>query len=115
MQNEDQTRQGCTCIAMLFWIGTWTLLIPVQGSLLKAFPKAVSLWGFGYLMVPPYTKLGSRTDLFIAEYSFYIGLVVMLIASGIVIFASGKSRRVTRFVVIVDALILAIWLIVSWL
>jgi len=64
-------------------------------------------------MVPPYTKLGSRADLFIADHSFYIGLIIFLIASGIVILAGGKSRRITRIVVVVDVLILAIWFVVS--
>ena len=62
-------------LAILLWIGTWLLMIPIPHSL-AFFPEQVgSLWGLGYLMVSPYTKLGSRADLFIVYHSFYIGLI----------------------------------------
>jgi hypothetical protein len=114
MDNQQQRDNSALVFAILLWIGTWALMIPIPNSLAFFPDQVLSLWGVGYLIVPPYTKLGSQVDRFIAYHSFYIGLLIMLMASGIVVLASGKSRRVTRLVVIVDALILAIWVIVSW-
>ena len=112
---DGKQKHGCGLIvAILLWVGTWMLMIPVPHGLV-GFPKqASSLWGLGYLMAQPITRFRDPVDGFIAYHSFYIGLLLMLAASGIVVFASGKSRRVTWLVVIIDALILAIWVIVSW-
>ena len=112
---DTEQKHGCRLmVAVLIWIVTWALMIPIPHGL-AGFPKqASSLWGLGYLMAQPISRFRDPVDGFIAYHSFYIGLLSMLVASGIVVFVSGKSRRVMWFVTVVDALILAIWVIVSW-
>ncbi len=113
--NRNKQELGCgQIVAVLLWIGTWVLMIPIPRSL-GLFPEQlVSAWGIVYLTAQPVTRLANPADNFIADHSFYIGLLVMLLASGIVILAGNGNRRVTQVVAVIDAVILAIWLLVSW-
>jgi hypothetical protein len=114
MKNEKQKLGGEFIFAILLWLGTWMLMIPLPHGLTDFPTHASSLWGLGYLMSQPITRFGNPDDAFIAYHSFYIGLACLLIASAIVILVGNKSRRIAKIVAGVDALILAIWVLVSW-
>ncbi len=112
--NRQRQSRGLLILALLMWIGSWLLMVPIPHSL-AGFPwQAVNWWGFFYIITPPYKKFGSPIDGWIADNSMYIGFVILLVTSFVVVRVAGAARWAKSLVVLTDAVITAITLLLAW-
>ncbi len=101
-------RVAAGCVLFL-WLGTFLLVIPAEFHL----PQAMTFVGFSLVMFAPMSWLTRSELYFVAEYSYWIGLIVMLAVSVLLILMRGRSRHTVRLVGLVDLVVIAISLVVG--
>lgn len=112
--NPQRPSRAPLVLALLTWIGSWLLMFPIPHSL-RGFPsQAVSWWGFFYVITPPYKKFGSPIDGWILDNSLYIGFLILLVTSFVVVRVAGGARWAKSLVVLGDVVITAITLLIAW-
>jgi hypothetical protein len=100
-QMKQRTAAGCI---FLLWLGTFLLVIPAQFHL----PQAITFVGFSLVMFAPMSWL-TRSELYlVADYSYWIGLMVMLAVSVLLMLISGQSRHSVWLVGLVDLAVIAV-------
>jgi hypothetical protein len=112
--NRQRQSRGLLILALLMWIGSWFLVFPIPHSLTGFPSQAVNWWGFFYIITPPYEKFGSPTDGWIVNNSLYIGFVILLVTSFVVVRVAGGARWAKFLVALTDAVITAITLLIAW-
>jgi hypothetical protein len=96
-------------VAVLTWLGTFVLLIPYGIRL----PDAVSIIGVLCIMYFP-IPLSKRPEVsFMFAHSYWIGVMIMLAASGIVILAARRSKRAAYLVTSVDLVVVVVTLLIG--
>jgi hypothetical protein len=96
-------------VAVLLWLGSFACVIPAR----LIPPKGITLPG--YLLVVysfPSFQASNPVLYMMAEYSYWIGLVILGVTSGIVILVAGRSTYVKK-VVLVDLVVVGISLLTS--
>jgi len=89
-------------IAIIIWLGTFLLLIPCTG-----LSCTFALWSIHSVQLPFRIPGGELTLIL----SYYISLIAMIIASGVVIMASPDHRQALKRVIMIDLIALAISLL----
>jgi hypothetical protein len=88
-------------LALVLWLSTFLLIIPARVH----FPTAASVAGAVLVMSAPMAWLGRPELNFVAEYSLWIGMMIMLLASGLFVWQSGGTPRMLRIVAIADFMV----------
>lgn len=96
-------------IAVFAWLGSFALVIPAE----VRPPKGMTLAGFSLVMYAPMSWLSKPELYMIVNYSYWIGLMMLLVTSVLVILALGRNRRVTMLVAIVDLTVIALSILTS--
>lgn len=100
-------------LTVFLWLGTFICVVPAR--LLP--PKGITLPGFLIIIYSfPSSRESDPAIYMVSEYSYWIGLMMLLITSVLVIVATGKSKRVMKIVVLVDlgVVILSILTSIFW-
>lgn len=93
-------RKTSLVLTVIVWLGSFVLVIPAT----LPPPNIISFAGFillvGAFSSPPLNRWGE----YFLFSSYWIGLFILLVTSGLVIFASGERKRTTYRVLAVDVI-----------
>jgi len=104
-------KKKSTLIIMLaLWLATWVLLIPYRVSP----PEGISFVGLLCGMSMPYDWLESPVAYILPSISYWIGIVVTLVVSGVVIHVAGRGKLAILFVASTDLTVIIVSLLLAW-
>lgn len=94
-------RKTSLVLTVIVWLGSFVLVIPAT----LPPPNIISFAGVILVVGMASSPWLSRWEIyFVANNSYWIGLFILLVTSGLVIFASGERKRTTYRVLAVDVI-----------
>ncbi len=90
---------------IIIWLGTLLLLLPCTGV-----SCAFALWSMNASKLPFHLPFDAVTGDLIFMLSYYISLISMLIASGMVVLVAEHRTQVLKRMLVIDSVVLVILL-----
>jgi hypothetical protein len=98
-------------VALTIWLGTFIFLIPYRIQP----PHGASLLGLLCGMYLPISWAAETKISWILDNSYWIGVLITLLVSGVVILMAGPTKREARMVILIDLAIIALSFLVGYL
>lgn len=102
-------RKSFLALTVITWIGSFSLVIPA----VLRFPDLITFAGLillvGAFSSPPLNRWG----MYFVVSSYWIGIFILLITSGLVILVSGKRKRTMYRVLAVDVIGIIVSLLIG--
>jgi hypothetical protein len=96
--------------AVILWLGTFPFVAPAQIVLPKG---GTLLWGILLIYSFPVSRETSPWFYFMVEYGYWIGIMMLLATSWLVILVTGKSKRVAKVVALMDVGVIGVSILTS--
>lgn len=96
-------------VTVVLWVGTFGFIIPARVQP----PYITTFAGYLLMLYAPMSWLSKPELYMIVNNSYWIGLMMLLVTSVLVILALGRNRRVTMLVAIVDLTVIALSILTS--